>query len=51
MTDMDSQIDEIFSQGIQIAKEILDTPPFVNHNFQGEIVLDHGGAVFKKRQI
>ena len=51
MTDIDSQIDEVFSQGIQIAKKVLDTPPFVNHNFQGEIFLDHGGAVFNKRQI
>jgi len=49
MTDMDTDFDQISNQGIILAKEILKNPPFPNRNFQGEIVLDHGGAGFQER--
>ena len=49
MTDSDSNYEEVFSSGIQIAKEKLEDPPFRNRNFQGEILLRHEGAIFKAR--
>jgi hypothetical protein len=51
MTDMDSQIDEVFLHGIQIAKDILKNPPLVDRILQGDVLLDHGGAVFNKRLV
>ena len=49
MTDSDSD-EEIFNEGIQKAKQILEDPPFKNRNFQGEIFLKHEGAIFKERE-
>jgi hypothetical protein len=49
MTDLDTDFDQISNQGVMLAKEILKNPPFPNRNFQGEIVLDHGGAGFQER--
>jgi hypothetical protein len=48
MSDLDSD-EKIFNEAIQIAKQILESPPVKNRNFQGEIHLKHGGAVFNKR--
>jgi len=48
MSDLDSD-EKIFRAGIQIAKQILENPPFKNRNFQGEIHLRHEGAAFEKR--
>ena len=49
MTDSDSDLVEIFEQGIQIAKQILNNPPIKERILQGEIQLTHEGAIFKKR--
>jgi len=50
MTDLDSNYEEVFNNGVQIAKQKLEDPPFKNRNFQGEILLKHGGAIFKERE-
>ena len=50
MTDLDSNYEEVFSNGIQIAKQKLEDPPFIHRNFQGEIILKHEGAIFKARE-
>jgi preprotein translocase subunit SecB len=50
MTDSDSNYEEVFNQGIQKAKQILEDPPLKNRNFQGEILLIHEGAIFKARE-
>jgi len=47
MTDLDSDFEETVKQGIQIAKNILENPPFKNKNFQGDISLKLEGATFK----
>jgi hypothetical protein len=50
MTDSDSNYEEVFSNGIQIAKQKLENPLFKHRNFQGEILLKHEGAIFKARE-
>ena len=50
MTDSDSNYEEVFNNGIQIAKQKLEDPPFRHRNFQGEILLTHEGAIFKARE-
>ena len=50
MTDSDSNYEEVFDKGIQIAKQKLENPPFRHRNFQGEILLRYEGAIFKARE-
>lgn len=50
MTDSDSNYEEVFNNGIQIAKQKLEDPPFRHRYFQGEILLTHQGAIFKARE-
>jgi hypothetical protein len=49
MQDMDSDLDRVFTDAIAMARHILKNPPFPDRNFQGTIVLDHGGVTFKER--
>jgi hypothetical protein len=51
MTDEDSKVDEVFQQGINCAKKVLNDPPISDRFLQGEILLTHGGAKFNKRKI
>ena len=50
ITDSDSNYEEVFNNGIQIAKQKLEDLPFRHRNFQGEILLTHEGAIFKARE-
>ena len=50
MTDLDSNVDEVFQQSIGLAKEILNNPPMKDRILQGEVLLTHEGAIFKKRK-
>jgi hypothetical protein len=51
MTDLDSNIDEVFQQAIDLAKNILSDPPMKDRILQGQILLAHEGAIFRKREI
>ncbi len=51
MTDSDSNYEEVFNNGIQIAKQKLEDPPFRHRNFQGEILLTHEGASFFEKNM
>ena len=51
MTDSDSNVDEVFQQGIRLAKKILKDPPMKDRILQGQIRLTHDGAIFNKRKI
>ena len=51
MTDSDSNVEEIFQQGIHLAKRILNDPPMKDRIMQGKIQLTHNGAIFSKRKI
>ena len=51
MTDLDSNVGEIFQQSIHLAKKILNDPPMKNRILQGQILLTHNGAIFNKRKI
>lgn len=50
MTDSGSNYEKIFSNGIQVAKQKLEDPPFRHRYFQGEIILSHEGAIFRARE-
>ncbi len=49
MQNLDSDFDSVCTEAIRMARDILENPPFRARNFQGTIVLDHGGVTFKKR--
>ena len=51
MTDLDSNVDEVFQQGIHLAKKILNDPPMKDRILQGQILLTDDGAIFNKRKI
>ena len=51
MTDLDSNVGEVFQQGIHLARKILNDPPMTNRILQGQILLTHKGAIFNKRKI
>jgi hypothetical protein len=51
MTDIDNGFENIFKQGILIAKDILKNPPLPDKILQGSILLQNNGAIFEKRPL
>ena len=50
MTDSNSRFKKVFNDAIQMAKQVLENPPLKYLNFQGKILLTHGGARFIQRK-
>lgn len=50
LTDSNSNFKVVFYHAIQKAKQVLENPPLKHLNFQGKILLTHGGTRFTQRR-